>query len=670
MGTLCNNLSLNVKNIIVLILLTLSFIVYNIFSSVSSSSDSFYKKTNSQAYAILQASVSAMRNTFVLQENPIVTKLSRREVIKALDSITSEAEKQNIIKKSEYYKSSPVIVGENIGNKTADSKKIDVKYQSANPRFKENKLSTFAKNAIDKSRKENKLFYFEINEEIGIAKAFYAIKVTQNMLRKYGSIKNDTDGDGFDSIGHKMPSWQKDKVYSGYYFEAKIEDELGANQKALLLSISYQVILGIVLISLFGYILYKTTATSINTIKDGLTSFFDFLNKKTDDVAIIDIKTKDPLGEMARAVNENITNIKNGIEEDRGLIESAIAGANRAKLGFMDARINADTSNASLQELKTVINEMLEAVEKNIKSAMSVLASYSSYDYRPKINIDKMDGDIKALSNDINGLGIAITSMLIENKKIGFVLTANATDLLTNVDSLTASANNQASSLEETAAAVEEITSNMKNSGNHISKMTTYANEVSDSVKVGQDLATKTATSMDEINNQTNSIADAITVIDQIAFQTNILSLNAAVEAATAGEAGKGFAVVAQEVRNLAARSADAAKEIKDLVENATSKANEGKNISTEMIDGYNKLNENIHKTLELINNVSSSSKEQMSAMEQINSAVNTLDHSTQQNAATASSTNEVAQKMNDISQKVVEYTDNKEFEGKESIDK
>jgi len=273
-----------------------------------------------------------------------------------------------------------------------------------------------------------------------------------------------------------------------------------------------------------------------------------------------------------------------------------------------------------------------------------------------------MEGDLKNLCNDVNSLGNAVTSMLIENKKMGLVLTSNANKLSSNVDVLTTSANNQAVNLEETAASIEEITSNMQTSGEHIAKMTAYANEVSSSVKTGQELASKTASSMDEINTQTKAIADAITVIDQIAFQTNILSLNAAVEAATAGEAGKGFAVVAQEVRNLAARSADAAKEIKELVENAATKANEGKNISTDMISGYNKLNTNIHNTLDLISNISTSSKEQLSAIEQINDAVHTLDQVTQENASTASATNLVAQEVSDIAQKVVEHTNDKQF--------
>src|SRR5574344_729166 len=128
--------------------------------------------------------------------------------------------------------------------------------------------------------------------------------------------------------------------------------------------------------------------------------------------------------------------------------------------------------------------------------------------------------------------------------------------------------------------------------------MSKLASNVTNSVTKGETLANQTTESMNEIDKEVNSINEAITVIDQIAFQTNILSLNAAVEAATAGEAGKGFAVVAQEVRNLATRSSEAAKEIKELVENATKKADLGKKISEDMIIGYKTLNEDIIKTI------------------------------------------------------------------------
>ena len=425
------------------------------------------------------------------------------------------------------------------------------------------------------------------------------------------------------------------------------------------------VVFALIILVAIVFVITNSIKIPLQKFQDGLIEFFKYLNQETKDSKLIEIDSKDELGLMASIVNENILNTNKSIERDRTLVDSAIKCANEAKKGLLNTRIEGETNNISLNELKNVINQMLGAIESNIKNAMKVLSSYTNYDYRNKININGLEGDIKDLCNDVNNLGLAITSMLQENKKIGLVLSSNADILSNNVSKLTASANSQAASLEETAAAIEEITANMQNSSQNITKMTSYTNEVSSSVEIGQKLASKTAVSMDEINEQTQAIADSITIIDQIAFQTNILSLNAAVEAATAGEAGRGFAVVAQEVRNLASRSAEAAKEIKELVINATNKANEGKVISSEMIQGYEKLNSNIHNTLSLINEVSSSSKEQFNAMEQINDTVNNLDRVTQQNAVSAEEANKVAREVNDIAEKVVAYTQEKEFEGK-----
>jgi methyl-accepting chemotaxis protein len=425
------------------------------------------------------------------------------------------------------------------------------------------------------------------------------------------------------------------------------------------------VVMALIILVGIVFIITNSIKIPLQKFQDGLIEFFKYLNQETKESKIIEINSTDELGLMAAVVNENILNTNKSIEKDRILVASSIKCANEAKKGLLNSRIEGETSNPSLNELKNVINQMLGEIENNIKNAMNVLSLYTNYDYRSKINITGLEGDIKALCNDVNNLGVAITSMLQENKKIGLVLSSNADILSNNVSKLTASANSQAASLEETAAAIEEITANMQNSSQNITKMTSYANEVSSSVDIGQKLASKTAMSMDEINEQTQAIADSITVIDQIAFQTNILSLNAAVEAATAGEAGRGFAVVAQEVRNLASRSAEAAREIKELVVNATNKANEGKVISSEMIQGYEKLNSNIHNTLSLINEVSTSSKEQFNAMEQINDTVNNLDRVTQQNASSAEEANKVAREVNDIAEKVVAYTDEKEFEGK-----
>jgi methyl-accepting chemotaxis protein len=258
--------------------------------------------------------------------------------------------------------------------------------------------------------------------------------------------------------------------------------------------------------------------------------------------------------------------------------------------------------------------------------------------------------------------------MLTENKSNGLTLDESSDTLLRNVDKLNASSNEAASSLEETAAALEEITSNIRHNTQSIAKMAEFSSSVTASANQGENLANQTNISMDEINAQVTAINEAITVIDQIAFQTNILSLNAAVEAATAGEAGKGFAVVAQEVRNLAARSAEAAKEIKSLVENATQKANDGKNIAGNMIEGYKQLNENIGKTIGLISDIESASKEQLLGIEQINDAVTQLDQQTQQNAMVASQTHDIAVLTDEIAKLIVEDANKKEFIGKDEV--
>jgi methyl-accepting chemotaxis protein len=170
---------------------------------------------------------------------------------------------------------------------------------------------------------------------------------------------------------------------------------------------------------------------------------------------------------------------------------------------------------------------------------------------------------------------------------------------------------------------------------------------------------------MSEVDTEVRSISDTIGIIDQISFQTNILSLNAAVEAATAGEAGKGFAVVAQEVRNLASRSAEAASEIKSIVESATKKANLGKSISEEMIRGYNELNKSITETFGHIEIVQNSSKEQLQSINQINDAISDLDIQTQQNAAIATQTQEVASQTDKMAKEIVLKANEKEFIGK-----
>ncbi|MDX4063320.1 methyl-accepting chemotaxis protein [Aliarcobacter skirrowii] len=424
-------------------------------------------------------------------------------------------------------------------------------------------------------------------------------------------------------------------------------------------------IITIVILSLM--LLSRDILLSLNRFKSGLISFFDFLNKNSSKIEYIDIKNSDEFGLMAKLINSNIEKIENSTLEDKKLLDDVFNVVNRVKQGYYSQLIKENSTNETLSTLKNSINDMISATKQNFISVNNILEEYVKYNYTKELKLDNIEkgGVFETLINNINELRNAINDMLIKDKENGITLDNSSSELLKNVDKLNQSSNEAAASLEETAAALEEVTSSISNSNNKIAQMSQIASNVTNSASLGEKLANQTTTAMDEINTQVNLVNEAIGVIDNIAFQTNILSLNAAVEAATAGEAGKGFAVVAQEVRNLATRSAEAAKEIKEIVERATVKANEGKSIATNMIEGYKNLNESINQTTSLIQDIASSSKEQQNAVIQINDAISLLDKKTQENAQIAGDTNSIAEKASLMAKKILENVNEKEFLGK-----
>ena len=449
---------------------------------------------------------------------------------------------------------------------------------------------------------------------------------------------------------------------------AEINNQANEDYDSTVIQTIITIVFAFVLLIFISFLIISDMTNKITNFKNGLLGFFAYLNRESINSELLEDKSKDEFGEMAKVVNQNILRTQKGIEEDRKLINETIAVLGEFEQGDLCQRLNLDVENPALAELKRVINNMGTVLETNIDNILKVLEQYSNYNYLNKIDQKSLKEHLLKLANGVNTLGDSITNMLVQNKSNGLTLEQSSSLLLANVDKLNLSSNEAAASLEETAAALEEITSNIRNNTENIAKMAKYSNEITKASSDGEKLANKTTLAMDEINTQVNLVNDAISVIDQIAFQTNILSLNAAVEAATAGEAGKGFAVVAQEVRNLASRSAEAAKEIKSIVEEATKKANEGKDIANEMIQGYKSLNDSINSTINLISDVEMSSKEQLSGIEQINDAVNQLDQQTQQNAAISTQTNDIAITSDKIAKLIVEDANKKEFHGKNDI--
>ena len=442
-------------------------------------------------------------------------------------------------------------------------------------------------------------------------------------------------------------------------------EETDKRIQSLLKEISFtSAILGLITIILIFFIVRKAT-NSIEILKEG----FSNLLHSNDTNITLKVKSNDEIGDVASLFNSYMDKVREGLKQDEIVIEEANDVIEKTANGFFVYKVHNTASNHHVEDLKNKLNVMIEKTKDTLDKINEALRQYAESKYDYTLKDDKIFGNLGSLAGGINLVGNNTSELLAIVMNTGNSL-KNSTQILSDTSlELKSSSSKQAASLEETAAALEEITSTIKANTQSTMKMSKLAQELSFSAQKGQELANQTAKSMDDINKEVSSINEAIEVIDQIAFQTNILSLNAAVEAATAGEAGKGFAVVAGEVRNLASRSAQAAKEIKDIVEKASEKANNGKSIATNMIDGYSELNNSISNTLVTIENVATASKEQESGILQINDAINSLDSSTQKNAQVAEQISNMATSIAYTSSYLVTVASRTSFI-KDSLDK
>ncbi|OUS21645.1 hypothetical protein A9R01_17700, partial ['Osedax' symbiont bacterium Rs2_46_30_T18] len=311
-------------------------------------------------------------------------------------------------------------------------------------------------------------------------------------------------------------------------FEIVITQEISMmKMQSLIMGISIML-----LVIILAYVLSQNIIKSINHFQKDLLGFFKYLNNETTTVKLLKSDSNDEIGAMSKVVNENIETTRVLIEDNNRFLNEVQSMIEKVSEGYLYHRFKNEVKSENLETLRISFNQMLDGLQENIAGStnkiLDVLVSFGKLDFTNNVKND--EGKIALALNEVSTL---ITSMLIENKSNGLTLQNSSNTLLENVEVLNTNSNETAAALEQTAASLEEITSNIRGNTQNIAKMASYSNELSTSSTQGQSLASKTSIAMEEIKEQVMAISEAIGLIDQIAFQTNILSLNAAVEAAT-----------------------------------------------------------------------------------------------------------------------------------------
>jgi methyl-accepting chemotaxis protein len=302
--------------------------------------------------------------------------------------------------------------------------------------------------------------------------------------------------------------------------------------------------------------------------------------------------------------------------------------------GDLSNRISLEGKRGFFEALSKLVNELVDTIDTALNELQGLVAAANEGDLTRRVRTEGRAGLLVKLGSGINELTENMATVVSQVKRAAEEVSRGADEISQGNGNLSQRTEAQASSLEETASSMEEMTSTVKHNADNATQANQLAVEAREHAAQGGAVVAKAVQAMTEINQSSRKIADIIGVIDEIAFQTNLLALNAAVEAARAGEQGRGFAVVATEVRNLASRSATAAKEIKALIQDSVRKVEEGSTLVTRSGATLDQIVTSVRRVSDIVAEIAAASGEQSAGIEQVNRAVMQLDELTQQNAA------------------------------------
>ncbi len=336
----------------------------------------------------------------------------------------------------------------------------------------------------------------------------------------------------------------------------------------------------------------------------------------------------------------DITEQRDGQRQVESLIQKAIKGD-------LHDRINTSGYNGFMRELGDGINNLLNTLVEPLGQCITVMSRVAEGDLNTSMS-EEYQGEFGRLASAVNASIVNLRNMVDKITVSSARVATASTEIADGNNDLSQRVEAQASNLEETAASMEEITATVRQNADNAKDANLLATDAAKKAARGGEVVGEAISAMGAINTASKKIADIISVIDEIAFQTNLLALNAAVEAARVGEQGRGFAVGAGEVRNLAQRSAGAAKEIKGLINDSVDKVNEGSRLVNESGSTLKEIVEAVVRVSDLIAQIAASSVEQSTGIDEINRAIAAMDEMTQQNASLVEETSAASQSLKD----------------------